>query len=250
MQQSENLENEQIPPAEEPNESPKETPEYTAEPVEIFPETEQPASDEAQPQPESRARRFARKLVRWTLGFLIVIGVGFLIAVFLIYQPKVQELKQAQANLTNIEATIAAQEAQILTLESQIDALNKQVESLNEQIEGLKEEKQALLAEQGLHELQIVLLQTHANVLSAQIALFESNPARARILLKNASEQLAEFETMLPKDSPIEIAPLQARLELALNELDNAPETAIQDLNILAGDLLITLENLPVEIDG
>ena len=233
-------ENEQTTPEAGENE----TPDYTAEPVEIFPETEPPSEgggtpiEPEPPKKESRARRFFRKLLRWTLGILVVIGLGFLAAVFLIYQPKVDELNRAYANLEEIKATLAAQEEQIASLEGQVSDLNGQIDALNGQIEDLQNEKQSLLDAQDAYEVQIALLQARADVLGAQVALYEDNPAQARTLLDDTAARLETISTLLPEDMQDVVTPLQARLDLAVSELDTSPETAIKDLSILAGDLL------------
>jgi uncharacterized protein HemX len=231
-----------------PDAGENETPDYSAEPVEIFPEAEQP-SDEGQstdetepPKKESRVRRFFRKLFRWTLGILVIIGLGFLAAVFLIYQPKVAELNQAYANLENIQATLTAQDAQIADLENQ-------VASLEQQLESLQGENATLLSTQSDCQLHTALLQARANVMDAQVALYAENPTQARTLLEDTGELLNSVETMLPKDTQGVIAPLQARLDLALSELETDPDTAIKDLSILAGDLL-EIENTLFEGEG
>ncbi len=231
-----------------PDAGENETPDYSAEPVEIFPETEQPsdegqAAEEAEPpKKESRVRRFFRKLFRWTLGILVIIGLGFLAAVFLIYQPKVAELNQAYANLEDVQATLTAQDAQIADLENQ-------VASLEQQLENLQGENTTLLNIQSGCQLHIALLQARANVIEAQVALYAENPTQARTLLEDTGELLNSVETMLSKDMQDVIAPLQARLDLALSELETAPDTAIKDLSILAGDLL-EIENTPFDGDG
>ena len=63
-------------------------------------------------------------------------------------------------------------------------------------------------------------------------------PAQARILLANTDQNLATIQELLPNDLQDVVTPLQTRLELAIGEIDADPETAIDDLGILAGDLL------------
>ncbi|MFN2152560.1 MAG: hypothetical protein ACK2T5_13235, partial [Anaerolineales bacterium] len=75
-------------------------------------------------------------------------------------------------------------------------------------------------------------------VISAQVELYDQNPAQARILLANTDQNLATIQELLPNDLQDVVTPLQTRLELAIGEIDADPETAIDDLGILAGDLL------------
>jgi chromosome segregation ATPase len=143
----------------------------------------------------------------------------------------VDELNQAYANLENIKATLAAQDEQIADLENQ-------VASLEQQIENLQGENTTLLDTQNDCQLHTALLQARVNVINAQVALYEENPNQASALLEDTGELLNAVETMLPEDMKGVIAPLQARLDLALSELETAPDTATKDLSILAGDLL------------
>ncbi len=196
-----------------------------------------PSDDEA-PKEESRSRRFFRKFIRWTVGLLIVFGIGYLVAIFTIYNPKVDELDQSNGNLSTAETTIAELEDQIDGLQNEINELNDQIETLNQQILDLETQNQELVAEQDGFNLHIALLSARTDVVSAQVEIYEDNPAQARVLLENTSQTLSTIETMLPDDLKGVVAPLQTRLELAVSEIDEDPETAIADLSILANDLL------------
>lgn len=194
--------------------------------------------EEALTKEESRSRRFFRKFIRWTVGLLIVFSIGFLTALFAIYNPKVDELDQSKNNLSDAGTTISELEDQIAGLQDQIAGLNGQIDTLNQQITDLETQNQELLAQQDGFNLHIALLKARTDVVSAQVELYEGNPAQARVLLESTSQTLTLIETLLPDDLKDVIAPLQNRLELAIGEIDENPETAIADLNILAGDLL------------
>jgi len=194
--------------------------------------------EEAAPKEESRSRRFFRKFIRWSVGLLIVFGLGFLAAIFLIYTPKVDELDQSNNNLNDAGSTISALEDQIDGLQNQINGLNNQIDSLTQQITDLETKNQELSAQQDGFNLHIALLQARTDVVSAQVELYEGNPAQARVLLESTSQTLTTIESLLPNDLKDVVAPLQNRLELAIGELEDDPETAIADLGILAGDLL------------
>jgi len=219
-----------------------------AEPVEIFPETEEMDTTEASdissedetplPREESRSRRFFRKVIRWTAGLLVIFGLGFLTAVFTIYTPKVDELGQSQNDLSGAGITITDLENQISTLQNQIDELNGQIDTLNQEIDGLEAKNQALQADQDSFNLNIALLKARSEVVSAQVELYAGNLAQARILLQSTDQTLTTIETLLPDDLKDVVTPLRTRLELAISEIDTDPETAIKDLGILAGDLL------------
>lgn len=193
---------------------------------------------ESLPQEESRARRFFRKFIRWMAGLLVIFGFGFLTAIFTIYNPKVDELDQSKNQLSNAGTTVSELEDQIDALQDQIDGLNGQIDTLTQEITDLETKNQELSAQQDGFNLHIALLRARADVVSAQVELYEGNPAQARVLLENTSQTLTTIETLLPDDLKDVVAPLQNRLELAIGEIDDDPETAIADLGILAGDLL------------
>jgi FtsZ-binding cell division protein ZapB len=245
----ENDDNELTPLEESESQLPEIEPvESTEEPAtpqiedEIQPETGEPIvplDDEPEmPKEESRARRAFRKFIRWTAGLLIVFGLGFLTAIFTLYTPKVDELGQSNIDLDAAGAVIEGLENQIDGLQDQIDDLNNQIDGLNQEIEDLETENQELQAEQDGFNLHISLLSARADVVSGQVALYEDNPAQARVLLESTSQTLSVIEDLLPEDLKEVVIPLQNRLELAIGEISTDPETAIADLGILAGDLL------------
>ena len=190
------------------------------------------------PKEESRSRRVFRKIIRWTFGLLIVFGMGFLAAVSTIYTLKVDELDQSHKNLDGAETTIIKLEAEIIAQQEEIDSLNTQINTLEIKISNLEAENLELAEHQTGLYLQIALLETRADVISAQVALYQENPAQARLLLESASQNLTTIKSLLPEDLKDVVSPLQNRLELAVGEIDDDPETAIADLGILAGDLL------------
>ena len=124
------------------------------------------------------------------------------------------------------------------SLQDQISGLNGDISTLNQQIADLETQNQDLAAQQDSFNLQIALLNARADVVSAQVELYENNPAQARVLLESASQTLTTIENLLPEELKDVVAPLQNRLELAIGEIEDNPETAIADLSILAGDLL------------
>jgi septal ring factor EnvC (AmiA/AmiB activator) len=187
---------------------------------------------------ESRSRRVFRMFIRWTFGLLIIFGLGFLTAVFTIYTLKVDELDQSQNNLDSAEQTITQLEADINNQQAEIDSLNAQINSLDKKISELETKNQELDENQTGFYLHIALLETRADVLTAQVELYQGNSAQARVLLESANQNLTTIESLLPDDLKEVVSPLQNRLELAVGEINEDPETAIADLGILAGDLL------------
>lgn len=188
------------------------------------------------PKEETRARRAFRKFIRWSAGLLIVFGFGFLAAMFALYNPKTDELGQTQNDLESAGSTISELEGQISAQQDEIARLNDEISTLNQEISNLEDSQQALQEKEDGYHLQIALVKIRADVVRAQVELYEGNPAQARVLLESAHQALTTVETLLSDD--FVVSPLQNRLELAIGEIEDDPETALADLNILAGDLL------------
>ncbi|MFN2236893.1 MAG: hypothetical protein ACK2U1_21910 [Anaerolineales bacterium] len=205
----------------------------------IEPEQDQSTIENGEIQKEeSHSRKVFRKFIRWTFGLLIVFGFGFLTAIFTIYNPKVDELDQSGKNLGSAQSTITSLESEINSQQGEIDRLGNQINNLESEISDLETENQALIEKQSGFHLQITLLKTRADVISAQVELYQENPAQARLLLDSARQNLTTAESLLPEDLKDVVLPLQNRLELAVGEIEDDPQTAIADLAILAGDLL------------
>ena len=198
---------------------------------------------------ESHSRTVFRKFIRWTFGLLVIFSLGYLTAIFTIYTPKVDELEKSGKNLENAQSTIADLESEINTQQNEIDRLGVQIQNLETEISNLETEisnletknqelNDKLVEEQSKYYLQITLLKTRSDVISAQVAIYQENPAQARLLLDSARQNLNTVGSLLPDDLKDVVSPLQNRLELAVGEIEDDPETAISDLAILAGDLL------------
>ncbi|MFC1996904.1 hypothetical protein ACFLXI_04760, partial [Chloroflexota bacterium] len=116
-------------------------------------------SDEAVPafKEESRSRRVFRKLIRWSVGLLIVFGLGFLTAIYTIYNPKLDEIDQLKTELDGASTTISDLEATISAQQDEIESLNAQISTLNQQITNLENEKQGLTENQNNSFLIIAL---------------------------------------------------------------------------------------------
>ncbi len=188
-------------------------------------------SDAEAPKEESKIRRFFRALLRWTLGLLIVFGIGFLTAVYLLYRPEVQNTRDLQGQLQN-EKQMAGE--QVTELEGQIDGLEAQIADL----EPLATKNEELLAVQGEFELHIAILDARLDVSNAIMALATDDPARARVSLDQTGEALSKVSSLLPEDQRDIVTSLEQRLELVLSEMEDDPYAAQSDLDVLEKRLL------------
>jgi len=199
-------------------------------------------NEENLPKEESRSRKAFRKFIRWTVGLLVVFGVGFLTAVFAIYNPKVDELDQSKNNLDSAGTTISGLEAQIIDQQDEIDRLKLQVDALNLLIDDLEKELQILSETQSKTQddfnLHIALLKTRMDIANAHIEIYEGNIAQARVLLTKAHQGLTTIESLLPEDWKEVVPRLKSRLDLAIEGINDDPESTMDDLIIISGDLL------------
>ncbi|MBL7164659.1 MAG: hypothetical protein ISS57_18890 [Anaerolineales bacterium] len=188
-------------------------------------------SEAEAPKEESKVRRIFRMLLRWTLGILIVFGVGFLTAVYMLFRPEVQSNRELQ---NQIQSEQQAAEEQFADLESQIAGLEGQIDDLNP----LAIENEELLAAQGEFELHIAILDARLDVSNALLALAVNDPARARVSLEKTGDALATVSSMLPEDQRAMVTSMEQRLDLALTEMEDDPYAAQSDLDVLSKSLL------------
>jgi DNA repair exonuclease SbcCD ATPase subunit len=253
----------EIPPVEEPaeeldfeapppDEVPVEEEEAQAPPLEE-PAIEEPA--EPEPEPESRSRRFARLAFRWTLGVLIVFGLGFLTALLTLYQPATQNLDRAESQVADLEAEVSRLSPLEEANRSLQDELEQALANLDDaedriaeleaevsRLTPLGEDNQRLQAELEDAELHVHILSAKADVAEAHLALIQESTADARVILNDTADTLEALVDMLASDQQEVVADMQERLELVLSEIGDDPFAARSDLEVLAVKLT-QLEN-------
>lgn len=196
--------------------------------------TEQPAAETPIPpslpsQPakaESRLRRFVRQLVRWTLGVLILLGIGFVAALLLLYTPL---RRQADARA----AELSAAQTRIESLEGQL-AEKAQLEKLYQK--SLEQLKSA--------DFQNSVLHLEMEIASARIYIYESKLELAKTALQNAQAILQALQTSASSAQRTALSEIETRLNLALNGLEKDTYAAQSDLDVLARSLSEFLASL------
>ncbi len=216
----------------DPIKSPGDVVEPTPPAQEPIPE---PEPEPEQPKKTGRVRRFFRNLIRWTLSILIIFGIGFLVAVFVLYRPEIEKY-QSQLNQANSElAAVQDQMAVSLTeYENQIAELENQVATLTP----LAVDNEDLLAVQDGYLLQIAVLDARLDVANAQLALVGDDAARARVVLTRTADSLKSIGELLPENQKEIATSMEQRLELVLDELEEDPFVAQSDLDVLEKGLL------------
>lgn len=168
---------------------------------------------------ESAAGHFFRRLLRWTLGVLIVFGLGVISALYFWFLP----LRQANAAL-NKELTTAKE--QITNLEQQLADQTALQKKSQQEIDQLK-----------LADYQSQIKSAQLEVANARIALYQNDPNLALTALEKVTSMLASLKLQLPQDQQTGIADLQARLDLAKKEVKDNTYAAQSDLDVLAQGL-------------
>ncbi len=208
----------------EENEIPAETPALIEEPETAAPPIEETATDVKE---ESRARRFFRKVLRWTAGLFIVFGLGFTVAIFTLYQPTLQRVEQGKSELAQANEQIENLDGQITNLEGEIESL-----------QALEDQNLELIAAQKGLSLHVSILNARLDVANALLSLSEEDDAQARIILDKTAETLDTIKDLLEPDQREVVTAMQQRLELVLAEMENDSYAAQSDLDVLATSLL------------
>lgn len=183
------------------------------------------------PQEESRTRRFFLRLLRWSVGLLVIFGLGVIATILAIYQPKVDELAGTNQELANAKD-------EILSLQNQIKDLEAQISSLS----ALEERNKALQDELDLADLHVHILSALADVHAAQFALSTDDVALAQLQLNQTPTTLEELQQMLKPGERQVVGSMLQRLELVGKGLEDDPFAAQSDLEVLANSLA-QLEN-------
>ncbi len=168
---------------------------------------------------ESRVRRFFRHLVRWTLGVLIILGIGFVAALLLFYMP-LRRQAAVQANELN------AAQSRISELESQLVEKNQLEKAYQESLQRLKQA-----------DLQNDVLNLQMEIATARIALYENNKDQAQTALQNASTIFKAIQAGANSAQRTALSEMETRLNLAISGLEKDIYAAQSDLDVLARSL-------------
>ncbi|RCK77023.1 MAG: hypothetical protein ANABAC_3448 [Anaerolineae bacterium] len=178
-----------------------------------------PALPAQPPKAESRLRRFLRQLVRWTLGVLILLGIGFVAALLLLYMPLRRQADARAAELSAAQSRIEALEGQL--------AEKAQIEKRYQ--ESLEKLKSA--------DFQNNVLILQMEIASARIYLYENNAELARKAMQNAQAIFKALQTSASPSQRTALVEMETRLNLALSGLEKDTYAAQSDLDVLARSL-------------
>ncbi len=169
---------------------------------------ESASSEPSQPKPPGKAKRFLRRLWRWTLTVLVVFGLGFVAATWRLYVPARNTARQAQA-----QAQKAAQ--QVKDLQGRLQQVQSQRDALQQQLQGAQKANDNAVLEAALSDalaeayaVRVALkdedatgARLHAEALGRALqALQQKTPAAHRDLVVQMQKQAADIQSNL--DSP------------------------------------------------
>lgn len=178
-----------------------------------------PIPGEKPPKRPSRFGLFMRNVLRWVAGLIVVFGLG--VAAMWIVRVKPQS-------------------DQLAALHGQVDGLQQQVDTLTAEVKDLRplKQKNADLEDQLTQaEEHLQVLQVMVDVTSAQVQMGLGKPAAARQALMETDGRLQTLQSGLAADRKKEVQSMRDRLALVLSELETNNFAAVNDLEVLAGDL-------------
>lgn len=174
---------------------------------------------EKPPAPPSRFSLFLRGALRWAVVLVLVFGLG--VAAMWVVR-------------------VTPQAGEITALRSQVDGLQQEVDSLTSEVEGLRplKQKNADLQDQLTQaEEHLQVLQVLVDVTAAQVQMGLGEPAAARRALSETDARLEALQSTATLDQQKDIQSMRDRLALVLSELETNNFAAVNDLEVLAGDL-------------
>ncbi len=178
-----------------------------------------PAAAGPEKAPPSRWQRLGRRLLRWLVAVLLIYALGVLSAYWVRIRPQQAQLLQAQEELQTAEMTIQR-------LEEELVEMNQ-----------LKADNTALQAELEASRILQELLSALVEVSTAQVALADGDVARAKAALAGTDARLERLQGWLDEPEALSVESMRARLDLALQGLEDNTFAAQKDLEVLASDL-------------
>lgn len=187
----------------------------------IHPADQPEENSQAVVTPEvSRARLFFRKTIRWSIGILILIGLGFLFAVFTLYVPNRKAIQDKDAILRQANQELA-------NLKAELNALKD-----------TEKKRQNIQDDLNTANMHVVMLNARLDIANAQLAMANSEPEMAHLSLAKTEITLSTLGISVTANQRKIVSDLQSRLRLVKSEIDSNPYAAQSDLDVLATGLL------------
>lgn len=187
-----------------------------------------PAQTPPKPKPESKMRRLLRRLFRWILGILIIFGLGFVTASWLLYRPARHAAEKAQA-----AAEAASRQAEVA--QGQLLEVQAQVKDLQHQLQQAQEAAQAA-------QLKEVMAEAYANAYALRLALKDDDATGAHLHAEALAKALDALKNLVPPEHQAVVVDLQKQIADVQAKLDSPNYADRQVRNIIHN--LTTLKDL------
>ena len=178
---------------------------------------------------------FIDRALPWVIVAIVFFLVGALLTWFLIYQPKVEELATAQADL----ATAAENATQ---LQGQIDSLSTELTTAKGNLTTAQATIDSQTTEIARLEQLSVIYKFQADVNAARATLSKLDPASSKQALSFVSADLADLEST--NVDPDALSGFKAKIEEANANLESDPQKALDAMEALYSNLLLLISNL------
>ena len=160
----------------------------------------------------TRFQLFMKKALTWLAVVVVAFLAGFITFYFTLYQPKVDQLDQAQTALTDAEDKVNNLETQLTTVTEQRDALET------------ADDYRALLS-------------IMTDIYAVRTALVEENTSAAKSALSDTNETLDGIIGVIRAFDAKLAESLPQRLNLIKTNIDGNLENAIADCDLFIKDL-------------
>ncbi len=176
------------------------------------------------PREETRFRRTARRVLRWSAGILLLYALGVLTATLAFYLPRVREIRSVSGELDLVTA--------------RVEQLEKDIEARDEQLATLQAQVGQSQTAQANAQIQIYILTAQLDIAEARLSLERDEPDSALLALNTTSATLDNLAGLVGADQLSAIESMKQRLSLSLSGIESDPDAARLDLEVLAGNLL------------
>jgi hypothetical protein len=172
------------------------------------------------PKPPSRLVIFLRKLLRWTVGILVIFALGILATWITRVQPQKDRINALNDKLEAADITVEELESRMTELLPVVD------------------ENNALKGQLNQAQLQVDVFKVLVDVTTAELALVNEDVLTAKASLSGTDSQLETLQEGLPQADQATIEGMRTRLALVLDELETDVFAAGNDLEVLKNNLV------------
>ncbi len=172
-----------------------------------FPETK-----EGEVKEPTAFQRFIRQAVTWLAVVAVAFLAGMITFYFTLYQPKIDQLNQTEANLSETEQELNALTAELQEVTAQRDAL-----------ENAQDYR--------------MLLSIMVDIYTARLALTQENTSAAKTALSDTEDTLTAILSVIREFDANLASTIPQRLSLIRTNIDGNIENAIADCDLMIKDL-------------